>query len=99
MNINMRTNRKPIVIYQSNDYIIENIPDNLRATIKCAVNPKEIWRGIDREYYCHPEHGVEHLKEIVEDVIKHYFLSGVKPTIPKGLKAYHGAKTPEEMAL
>lgn len=95
----MKTNKKPIVVYQNNDYIIESIPDNYRATIKCAINPKESWRGIDREHYCHLEDGIDGLKGVVENTIKDYFLSGTTPTRPKGLKNYHEAKTSREMAL
>lgn len=82
--------RKPKLIYECFDYIIEEIPLNYRATIKCAMNPKEEWRGLDRDYYTHPEHGLKHAKEIVEYQIKLYFLSGVKKKeIPEHLKKIH----------
>lgn len=78
--------RKPKLLYKCFDYIIEEIPNNYRATIKCACNPKEQWRGIDRDYYTHPEHGLEHCKEVVNLQVKKWFLSGVIPEQPEGLK-------------
>ena len=71
--------RKPKVIFECNDYIIEQIPLNYRATIKCAVNHKHQHRGIGRESYTHPEHGLDYAKEIVEFTIREYFLSGMTP--------------------
>lgn len=71
--------KKPKVIYECEDYIIEQIPLNYRATIKCAISPKHSHRGLGRESYTHPEHGLSYAKEIVEYTIKEYFLSGHKP--------------------
>ena len=78
--------RQPEVLYECFDYIIEKIPHNYRATIKCAINPKEQWRGIDRDCYTHPEHGLDYAKEIVEHQVKRWFLSGVVAEQPEGLK-------------
>ena len=88
--IKARESQKPKFIYECFDYIIEEIPLNFRATIKCARNPKEEWRRIDRDYYVHnddPREGnITDLKIIVEDVIKKYFLTGVAPIQPNHLK-------------
>lgn len=66
--------RKPKKIYECDDYLIEEIPLNYRATIKCKR--KEKWRGIGRKHYSHPEHGLDYAREIVENIVSIYFASG-----------------------
>ena len=79
--------KEPKKIYECSDFIIEEIPHNYRATIKCACNPKEQWRGIDRDLYTHPEHGLEYCKEVAKEMVSKWFLSGVAPSIPESLKS------------
>ena len=78
--------RKPKLIYECFDYKIEQIPHNYRATIKCAYRDHQP-SSIDRDYYTHPEHGLEHCKEIVEYQIREHFQSGEAPRVPEQFKA------------
>lgn len=78
--------RKPKLIYKCYDYIIEEIPLNYRATIKCARKPKDLFRKISRRNYFHPEHGLDHAKEETEKTIQEFFISGKRDTLGKGLK-------------
>lgn len=78
--------RKPKLIYECFDYIIEEIPYNYRATVKCAVNPKYARRKIDRDCYTHPEHGLDWAKKQVEFHVSEWFLSGKVSKQPFDLK-------------
>ena len=80
-----REAKKPKLLYECFDYIIEEIPHNYRATIKCAKKPEEMWRGIDRDTYTHPEHGLDLAKKTVEDMISCWFLSGVEIDVPPSM--------------
>jgi len=66
-----------MIIYECFDYMVEEIPYNYRATIKCARKVREHHRKIDRDYYSSPEHGLEHIKELVEHQILLFFETGV----------------------
>jgi len=72
---------KTKIVYECFDYIIEQIPLNYKATIKCARKDKS--KTIDREVYCHLEESIDNFKEIIEDQIKLYFISGKANTTPQ----------------
>ena len=78
--------RQPKLLYECPDYLIEEIPHNYRIIIKCALKKKEEWRGLDRDYYTHPEHGLEWAKEMADKEIKRWFQGGVSSYRAFGVK-------------
>ena len=66
--------RKPKVVFDCSEYTISRIPHNYRIDIKPYCSPKRPQDKIDRDCYSDPENGLDHAKQVAEDVIDDYFV-------------------------
>ena len=68
---------KPKLLFTCNNYTIEKIPLNYRIMIKCAKRKKR--QGIERDWYCSLEFGIEHAHNIADMAIDTFFIRDLPP--------------------
>jgi len=66
-----REKNKPELLFTCENYIIEKIPLNYRIMIKCAKRKKR--QGIERDWYCSLDFGVEEAHTIADMTIDAFF--------------------------